>query len=143
MANRGAGLGFHFPFALGFALIMQFFSFGDGQFYLDAAVLQIHLGRNERQPFFASAGLEFLDLGTMQQQFAAAGRLVIFAIAVGILADMSIEQPSLIARHLGEAIFQLDPAASGGFHFRSGEGQAGLKAFQQMIVMPRMTVVAQ
>src|SRR5579864_6926616 len=92
-ADGGAGLRFHFPFALRFTLIVQFFSLGDGQLHLDVAVLQIHLGRDESQAFFASAGLQLVDFRAVQQQLAATGRLMILAIAVRVLADMSIEQP--------------------------------------------------
>ena len=62
-ADRRAGFGFHLAVALGFALVVQFFALGDGQLQLDAAVFQVHLGGDERQPFFAGLAQQLVDFG--------------------------------------------------------------------------------
>src|SRR5580698_150909 len=51
-SDGGAGFRFHLPGTLSFALVVQLLTLGDGQLYLDVTAFQIHLGGNERQPFF-------------------------------------------------------------------------------------------
>src|SRR6266567_2843745 len=86
---RRTGLRFHLPLPLAFALVVQLLSFCNRQFTLDPAILQIDLGGDEGQPFFARRSQQLVDFPAMQQQFTPARRLVILAVAMRVLADMS------------------------------------------------------
>ena len=79
----------------------------------------------------------------MQQQLAPPGRFVVLAVAMRVLADVSVEQPSFIFLHLGKTIFELNTAIFGGLHFRASESQTSFKPFEQMIIMAGMTIIAQ
>ena len=79
----------------------------------------------------------------MQQQLPPPGRLVILAIAVRLLANVRVQQPSLVAGHLREAILQLNPAVFGRLNLRSSERETGFKPLQQMVVVAGLTIVAQ
>ena len=140
---RRASFGLHLPGALSFALVVQFFALRQCQLAFDSSFFQVHLGGNKGQSFFARLPQEFVDLRAVQQQLAPAGRLVILAIAVRVLADVRVEQPGFVTRHFREAVLELNPAALGSFHFGSGKSDAGFEAFEQMVIMSGMSIVAQ
>src|ERR1700722_11649894 len=79
----------------------------------------------------------------MQQQLAPPGWLVIFAISMRVLADVSVQQPGFVAGHFGKAVLELDFAVLGRFDLGSGEGQARFIPLQQMVVMPGLAIIAQ
>src|SRR5580693_3552291 len=79
----------------------------------------------------------------MQQKLAPPGRLMVLTIAMRVMANMCVEQPRLIALHLGKAVFELNTAILGGLDLCASEGESGFKAFEQMIIMPGMTIIAQ
>src|ERR1700733_46578 len=51
-SDSGASLGFHLPGALRFTLVVQLLTLGYGQLHLNVPAFQVHLGGNQRQPFF-------------------------------------------------------------------------------------------
>ena len=79
----------------------------------------------------------------MQQQLPPPGRLMILAIAVRVLANVRVQQPSLVAGHLGEAVLQLNSAVLGRLNFGPGERKTGFKPLQQMVVVAGVTIIAQ
>jgi hypothetical protein len=60
-----------------------------------------------------------------------------------VLPDMRVQQPRFVILHLGKAILELHSAILGGLHLRASQGKPRFKPFQQMVIMPSMTVVAQ
>src|SRR5215831_10176801 len=68
---------------------------------------------------------------------------MVLAVAVGILADVGVDQPRLIVEHGGISILELDLAVLGGFHLCTGEDHAGLEAVHEKIVMACLPVVTQ
>jgi hypothetical protein len=84
--NRVPSFRFRRLRALGFALVVQLFAARQRQLAFDPALLQIYLGRHQRQTLFASLALQFLYLVAVQQQLADTDRLVIGAIPVRILS---------------------------------------------------------
>ena len=79
----------------------------------------------------------------MEQQLAPPGRLMVLPVPMRVLPDMRVEQPGLVILHLGKAILELDSAILGRLHLRASQGKPRFKPFQQMVIMPGMTVVAQ
>ena len=138
-----ASFGFHFPRALGFAFVVQLFALRDRQFQLDAPVFQVHFGGNQSQSFFAYLAQQFVDLSAMQQQLAPPCRFVILTIAVRILANVRVQQPSLVFKDLGETVLQLNPSILRRFDLGSSERETGFVPLQQVIVVSGMTVIAQ
>src|SRR6202162_1465638 len=79
----------------------------------------------------------------MEQQLPPPGRLVILAIAVRVLANVRVQQPSLVACDLGKAILQLNSAVLGRLDFGSGERKSGFKPLQESVGVAGMAIVAQ
>ena len=68
---------------------------------------------------------------------------MVLAIAVRILADVGVEHPGLVTLHFAEGVLELNPAALGRFDFGARQGDSGLEALQQMVVVPGLPVIAQ
>src|SRR5205807_5831018 len=79
--DRLTSLRFHLTLPLALPFVMQFLPFCNCKFTLDPAVLQVDLGRDKGQPFFARRPQQLVDFAAMQQQLAPSRRLVIFAVA--------------------------------------------------------------
>src|SRR5579872_394875 len=124
-SHGGPRFGFHLPRALGLALVVQFFASGDRQFTLNAAFLEVHFCRDERQALFPRLAQELVNLLAVEQQFTAPCWFVVFAVPVGVVADMGVHQPGFVADHFGEAILELDLAALGRLHFSPREDKSG------------------
>ena len=75
------------------------------------------------KPFSRVLASSLVDFRAMQQQFAAADRLVIHDVAVRVLADVRIHQPRFIARNLAEGFLELDFAVAGSLHLSSSKGK--------------------
>ena len=56
---------------------------------------------------------------------------------------MGVHQPSLVAGNIRITLAKLDFAGASGFHFRSGQDQAGLKPVHEEIVVAGLAVVTQ
>src|SRR5579871_3537033 len=122
---------------------MQLLALSESNFALDAAILQVDLGRDEGQSFFLRLSEKLVDLAPVQQQLSAADGRVILTIAVGILADVRVIQPRFILVDLGIAFTKLDFAAAGRLDLGPRQDHPGLKTVQQEVVVPGLPVVAQ
>src|SRR6266850_4428926 len=94
--NRIAGFRFSRSRTLGFALIVQLLSARQGQLALDAPLFQVNLRRYQGQALFPRLALQLLYFTAVQQQLAPPRGLVVGAIAMRVLADMSVEQPRFV-----------------------------------------------
>jgi hypothetical protein len=56
----------------------------------------------------------------VQQQLAIADRGVVLAVAVRVLADVGVDQPSFIAEYTGVSLFELDLAVFGRLNLGAG-----------------------
>src|SRR5580658_2055701 len=142
-AHRRSGFGLGRFGALGLALVVQFLAAGQGHFALNAPLLQIDLGGDQRQALFARLAQQFVDLLPVQQQLPIAHRRMVLAIAIGVLTDVRIHQPSLVLLDRRVGLFELHFARAGGLHFGARQHQAGFKALHQKVVVARGTVIAQ
>ena len=122
---------------------MEFLAARHRDLALDLAVLQVQLCGNESQSLLFHLALKFVDFLPVQKQLSLSHRLVVFPIAVRVLADMRVEQPRFVALDIGVAFFELHLAGLRGLHFRSAERNSGLIFFEQMVVVPGLAVVAQ
>src|SRR6266851_756785 len=136
--DRIAGFRFSGSRALGFALIVQLLAARQGQLALDAPLFQVNLRRYQGQALFPRLALQLLDFTAVQQQLAPPRRLVVGAIAMGVLADVSVEQPRFIVVDRAVGFLELHLAGFGGLHFGSRQNHAGLEALQQEIIVPRL-----
>ena len=135
-----AGFAVGFALFFGLALVVKLLSLGDGEFDLDASILQIHLRGNKRQALFLNLAGELVDLSPMQQQFSRPCGLVVVAIAVTVRADVNVHQPCLLFANLRVAVFQVAPAVAGRFHFRAGQGDAAFVSLEYMEVVVGLSI---
>src|ERR1022692_1388373 len=142
-AHFGTRLGVGSLGALRLALVVQLLALGDSGFALDAAVFQVNLNRDQGQPLFPRNGQQLVDFPPVEQQLAIADGRVVLAVAVGVLADVRVEQPGLVAQHAGVGFLELYFAVLGRLHLGAGEHHAALEALQQEIVVEGLPVVAE
>lgn len=140
--HRGARLRFLCARPLGIALIMQFLASRHGQFTLHPAIFQVELCRDQREPLLANLAQQLIDFLPVQQKLTTPHRFVVLAVAMRVLANVSIHEPSFPTYDIGIALFELYLAGTGGLYLRAGEDDAGLIGFQQEVVMPGLAIVA-
>jgi len=121
--------------AFGLALIPQLFALGECEFYFHPAILEIHAGWDQGQPFLLSAPDQLPDFIFVHKQFAGAQRGVIEDVAVVVGSDMGIQQPQLAILDQPVGVFEIGGSRANRLDLGTGQGDAGLKFFQQEIVV--------
>src|SRR6266446_10529086 len=112
-ADRIARFGLRGPRPLRFALIMLLLSARQRQLALDPSALEIDLGRNQRQSLLPGLALQLLDLAPMQQQLPVSHWSVIGPVPMRVLADVRVQQPSLVSLNRRVALLELHLAVLG------------------------------
>ena len=131
-----------FFFTFGGTLVVKLLTSGYRDLALDPAVLHVQFSGDERESLFLDLALKLVDFLPMEKEFAFPHRLVILTIAMRVLADVRIEQPSLITLDVRVAFFELHFAAFCGFYFRPGERNSSFVFFEQVVVVPGLAVIA-
>lgn len=135
----GFFVGLAFPF--GFALVVDLFTAGDGDFDFDAAVLEVHLGGDEGEALLAGLNLEATDFLAVDEKLAALDGIVIVDVAEAIVANVGIDQPQLIVLHGGIGVDELYLAGFDRFYLGSGQDDTGLDAFEEEVLVTGSPVV--
>lgn len=141
--DRRSCFGLHLAISLGRALVVKLLSFADSEFHLDESILQVEFRRNHGEALLARRFLQFADLGAMEQELAAAHRLVVHDVAMRILPDVGVHQPGFVARYLAERILQLDLAVASGLHLGSTQDQPRLHSVREEIEMSGLPIVTE
>ena len=94
--------------ALGFALIPELFTFGEGKFYFHSAVLEVHSRRNQRKSLLLGLSDQLANLFGVGKQFSSAQRSMIKDVSVNVGADVAIEKPELSIFDKPVRIFEID-----------------------------------
>src|SRR4029453_8275990 len=79
----------------GLPLVVRLFAFRQADGHLDAAVLEIHPDRHERHAPLDGLANQLPDLLAVQEQLAAALRIVIAVAAVAVRVDVHVVDPDL------------------------------------------------
>jgi hypothetical protein len=79
----------------------------------------------------------------MQKKFPPSHRLVIHDVAMRVLADVGVHQPSLIFRDLAERVLDLDLAVARGLNFGTGQNQACFKSVGEVVFVASGPVFGQ
>ena len=133
--NRLASLFVGSAPAFGFALIPQLFSFGECEFHFHPAVLEVHARGNKGKSLLLGLTDQLADFVFMDQQFARTQRGMIEDVAVLVRTDVSIQQPELPVLDQAVGIFEVSEPGTDRFDLGAGQNDAGLKFFQQEVVM--------
>jgi hypothetical protein len=123
------------PPALGLALIPKLFAFCERKFNLYPTVLEIHPRRNERESLLLCLANQLADLLPVHQQLPGSQRSMIKNVPMLIGTNVGVQQPDLVVLHQPVRILQVSQSASDGLNLGPGQRYAGLKFFQQEIVM--------
>jgi len=126
---------------------VKLFAAADGELDLDQSIFKIEPGRDEGEAALLGGAQELFDFGAVQQKLATAHGFVIHDVAVGVLADVGVDEPgfgaALGSGELAESVFKLDFAVASGLHLGSGENQTGFEAVGEVVVVSRGAVVAE
>src|SRR5580658_9897988 len=68
---------------------------------------------------------------------------MIFAVAVRVLADVSVEEPGFVADYRGVSVLELDLGVFGGLDFGTGKDHPRLETVHKEVVMARLAVVTE
>ena len=130
------GFGFLVAFAgaFGGALVPVLLAFGEGDFALDAAVLEIKFDGDECVAFLLRQTLEFFDLFFVEQEFAGAQGFVVHGVAVGERSDVGVEQEGLAILEEAVGVFEIGFAFADGLDLGTTEGDATLEAVGEEVV---------
>ncbi len=121
--------------AFGLAFVPELLSARDRQLDFDASILEIHACRDERQALLLCLPDQLLELVPMHQQFSGAQSRVVRVTAVFVWADVAVEKPQFAVLHQPVGILEVRLAGSDGLDLGASQRNAGLKFFQQEVVM--------
>jgi hypothetical protein len=124
-------------FALGFGrpLIIELLPARQSKLDFGEAVFQMHVERNQGQPFDLGNTQQFVNLTLVHEQFAGAGRVDVEAVAFVEGADMHANDKNFPFVDPGITVFELHFALADRFNLRPGENDAGFELFFDMVIM--------
>ncbi len=105
-----------FLFLDGIAFVERFLSLGKADEDLCVSADEIDFERNERVAFLSDLADEFPDLFPVHQELSRSKRLVVHDVAVGIGADVRIEEEYLVILDEGVAVGQVCKAHAKRLH---------------------------
>jgi hypothetical protein len=133
-------------FALGFfffdrlPFIIGLLALGKADQYLGFSSQKIYLERNECESFLGDLVDELPDFLAMEQELSRAERLVVHDVAVGIRADIGVEEIYFILLHDGIAVRQVREAQAQGLHLRALEHEPRLERLLDKIIVTSLAV---
>ena len=139
--DRRPGFTIHFAASNRLAFVMRLFSTREADEHFDAAVLEVHLERHQRESLFGCSSNQLPDLVSVQQKLALAslGMFGVAAVAVG--TDMHIQHPDLTAVGACVAVAQIDASFADRLDLRAEERDARLVGFENVIVVACLAIV--
>src|SRR5687768_3554302 len=108
---------------------------------LDAAVLEVQVERDEREPALLDLPDQLVDLAAVHEDLALAPRGVVGPGALRVLGDVHVLQPDLAVVDRGEAVDQRGATGPQALHLGAGERQAHLVGVEDRVVVPRLLVL--
>src|SRR6266568_6643106 len=125
------------------AMVENFLAARQGQLALDEIFLQVKARGDKRQPALGGTPRELGDLPPVEQQPPLTKRIVIEIASGRIRADVTVEQPDLVALDGCVALLEVSLALADGLHLGPGQLDACFELFEQMIQMRRLTVYSE
>ena len=115
-------------------------AFCEADQHLGLAAHEIDLERDEREALLRHFPGELADLFLMQQKLSRAERVVVRQIALGIVADVPVQQEHLLVLHNGVAVGQVCKPQAQGFHFRAQKRDPRFNGLFDEVVVVRLAV---
>src|SRR5712692_200622 len=123
------------------ALVVLLLAFREADGHLHAAVLEVHADRHQRHPLLDGPANELPDFVAVQQQLAAAQRLVLGVAAMAVRADVHVVDEHFAVLDAGEAVAQVHAALADRLHLGPEQNQPGLERLEEMVVVRRLAVL--
>src|SRR3954453_5604426 len=114
------------------ALVVVLLAFRKAHRHLHAAVLEIEPRRDQRHPLLDGLADQLSDLVAVEQQLAAAQRLVLGIAAVAVRADVHVVQEHFAVLDAREAVAQVHTAFANGLPLGAEQHEARLEGLAQM-----------
>src|SRR6185295_3709098 len=138
--HRGARLAIGLALLHRLALVVLLLAPGEADGHLDAAVLEVDAQRHERHPALDRLADQLANLALVQQQLAAAQRLVVGVAAVAVGADVDDVEEHLAVLDPRVAVAQVDAAFADRLHLGAEQHQPRLEGLEQVIVVEGLAV---
>src|SRR5262249_46207330 len=97
--------------------------------------------RDERHPLLDGLANQLADLVAVQEQLAAAQRLVVGVAAVAVGADVDVVEEDLAVLDAREAVAEVDAPFTDRLDLGPDQRDAGLEGFQQMEIVEGLAVL--
>jgi len=134
----------YFPFGFFFLdrvpFVKGLLAFCEADQHLGPAANEIDLERDERETLLRHFPGKLADLFLMQQELARPERVVVRQIALGIVADVPVQQEHLLVLHDGVAVGQVREPQAQGLHFRADKGDPRFNSLFDEVVVVRFAV---
>jgi [CysO sulfur-carrier protein]-S-L-cysteine hydrolase len=121
---------FHLGIALGngLALVALLATLRQPKLHLGSTVAEVHLQRNEREPFLHHASVQSIELFSMQKQFAGTTRLVrTEAVSPAVRRNVDPIEPAFLAVHAGIGVDELHQPLAHRLHLGPLQHDAGFE----------------
>jgi len=125
----------------GFTFVVEFLATADADLELGEAPLKIDLGRHQGQPFFINLLDQFVDFRAMQKQLALPQRVVVFAIALFVRADVHIVNEHLAVADATIGFLDTHLPHAHSFHLCALQSQSSLEDFVDEIFVISLFIV--
>src|SRR5207247_7813397 len=104
---------------LGLSFVPDLLAFGQREFNLYSAIFEVHTRGDERQPPLLRFTDQLANFFFMHEQLAGTQRSVVEDVAMLVGPDVAVKQPEFAIFDQAIGIFQVGPASSYRFDFRS------------------------
>src|SRR5439155_24424044 len=104
---------------LGLAFVPELLALGHRKFNLYSAIFEVHTRGDERQPPLLRFTDQLANFFFMHEQLAGTQRSVVEDVAMLVRPDVAVKQPEFAIFDQAIGIFQVGPASSYRFDFRS------------------------
>jgi hypothetical protein len=109
--------------------------------HLDAAVLEIHLQRHQRQTLFCRSSNQFPNLVPVQEEFALPHLGVVRVAAVTVRADVHVQHPRFSTLDPRVAVAQVHAPFANRLDLGAEQGEARLVGLEDVVVVARLAIV--
>src|SRR5204862_2176318 len=116
------------------ALVVRLLPAREADLDLDLAVLEVGLQGHEGVALLAHLAAQLVDLAAVEEELAVAALGVVLEVAVAVGPDAAADQEQLPPPQLDERVAEVQPALADALHLRAHQGDAGLRALEDLVV---------
>src|SRR5262249_7690008 len=115
--------------------VPNFFALSQGYFDLGDSVTEINLGRYDGQALGFGADRELVNFVFVEEKLARAEGFVIPGAAGHVLGDVGVHEPRTVGLEVDIGVADVRFALAQRLHFGAAKGEAGFKAFEEVVIV--------